>query len=57
STDFLFDVDGVDKYLASTLLQFTGSRAQAFNGFLESLRVNSGHWWRPDDTPVIDLRV
>lgn len=57
STDFLFDVDGVDKYLTSTLLQFTGSKAQAFNEFLENLRVNSGNWWRPDDTPVIDLRV
>lgn len=56
STDFLFDVDGVDKYLMSTLLQFTGGKAQAFNQFLENLRVNSGNWWRPDDTPVIDLR-
>ena len=55
STDFLFDVDGVDKYLVSTLLQFTGGKAQAFNQFLENFRVNSGSWWRPVETPVIDL--
>ena len=50
STDFLFDVEGVDKYLVSALLQFTGGKSvQVFNQFLENFKVHSGNYFRSYD--------
>lgn len=59
STDFLFDVDGMDKYLVSALLQFTvdDKAGQIANCFLTNFAVNSGNWLRSVDIPAIDLRA